>query len=38
VKASRGIGLDVLAAELLRTGTGDPLTLGTVAGDGAPVR
>jgi UDP-N-acetylmuramoyl-tripeptide--D-alanyl-D-alanine ligase len=38
VKASRGIGLDVLAAGLLATGASDPLTLGTVAGDGAPVR
>jgi len=38
VKASRGIGLDVLAAELLATGASHPLTLGTVAEDGAPVR
>jgi UDP-N-acetylmuramoyl-tripeptide--D-alanyl-D-alanine ligase len=38
VKASRGIGLDVLAAELLGTGAGRPLTLGTVAEDGVPVR
>jgi UDP-N-acetylmuramoyl-tripeptide--D-alanyl-D-alanine ligase len=38
VKASRGIGLDGLAAELLGTGETAPVHLGTVAGDGAPVR
>jgi hypothetical protein len=38
VKASRGIGLDVLAAELLAAGEGGPVALGTVAEDGAPVR
>jgi UDP-N-acetylmuramoyl-tripeptide--D-alanyl-D-alanine ligase len=38
VKASRGIGLDVLATELLGTGTDGPPGLGTVAGNGAPVR
>jgi UDP-N-acetylmuramoyl-tripeptide--D-alanyl-D-alanine ligase len=38
VKASRGIGLDGLAAELLGTGEAAAAHLGTVAGDGAPVR
>jgi UDP-N-acetylmuramoyl-tripeptide--D-alanyl-D-alanine ligase len=38
VKASRGIGLDVLAARLLTTGAGRPPAVGTVAQDGAPVR
>jgi UDP-N-acetylmuramoyl-tripeptide--D-alanyl-D-alanine ligase len=38
VKASRGIGLEALAARLEATGADDALTLGTVAEDGAPTR